>query len=243
MRNSLTFFSFLLTLGMAFAAMAQDASAPLHDPQVDFPGSPEKPLTRELLSRLSSLNESNQIFEAWKALAEQNDGYAESATRIFGNKITVEKCVVESNWDIVVGEEVFNRLYIPYAQLYQRHYIEFLKENRRYPNTLEIEKLYQRTDNELGLPQSVSVDLMMNLVPVDWRRRIFFDSFSNLIGVGRSAQPKLWFHYTEISDARVSSESITAQDINVDQAKQIYKKATGKVAKCMAKRLKASGNE
>lgn len=245
MKNSSLLFCVLLeVIGISLSAAAQEHPSiiPLHDPQADYPGSPEKPLTRTLISQLSELNSSGRVFEAWLLLAQQNDGYAKSATRIFGKKITVEKCVVEGNWKNVVGEEVRSKLYLPYAQLYQHYYIEFLKTQHRYPNTLEIETMYRNADDALGLPQSVSVDLMMNLVPTDWKRRIFFDDFSSLLGIGQDASPKYWYHYTKISPARVSKEFITAQDIDQDQAKKIYKKSAGTVAKCMAKKLKPSSS-
>jgi hypothetical protein len=223
------------------SSQAGDGSSdemPLNDPQADYPGSPEKPLTRGLLNKLKELNQSEKILEAWTLLAAQKDGYAKSATRIFGDSITVEKCVVEGNWKMVVGDEARAVLYLPYAKLYQRYYIEFLETNLRYPNTLDIEKMYQQADIDFGLPQSVSVDLMMNLVPTDWTRRKIFDEISSLAHVGRKAHPKLWYHYTDISDARISPDSITAEDLNVDEAKALYRRANKKVAKCMIKKLK-----
>lgn len=221
-------------------AGVDDASdeMPLNDPQADYPGSPEKPLTRGLLKKLKDLNQSEKILEAWQLLASQKDGYAKSATRIFGDSITVEKCVVEGNWKMVVGDEARAVLYLPYAKLYQRYYIEYLETNLRYPNTLDIEKMYQQADIDFGLPQSVSVDLMMNLIPTDWNRRKIFDEISTLAGVGRKAHPKLWYHYTDISDARISPDSITAEDLNVDQAMALYRRANKRVAKCMIKKLK-----
>lgn len=219
-------------------ASLETDTTPLNDPQVDYPGTTEQPLTRALLSKLYTLNKAGKTYDAWKVLADQGDGYAKSATKIFGGGISVEKCVVESNWKLVVSAETRERYYLEYAQLYQKHYVEHLDKNLRYPNTLEIEKLYQRTDDELGLPQSVSVDLMMNLVPEDWARRIAFDELSSSLGIGRHARPKRWFHYTKISDERAVAESITAQDISVDQAKALYRKAAGMIAKCMAKKLK-----
>lgn len=238
---------FLMSVALSSTAWAQANSissssetdtTPLHDPQVDYPGSTEKPLTRALIAQLYALNKDGQIYQAWKILADQDDGYAQSATRIFGGGISVEKCVVESNWKLVVSAETKERYFEDYAQLYQKHYIEHLDKNLRYPNSLEIEKLYQRTDDEFGLPQSVSVDLMMNLVPEEWGRRIFFDELSSSLGIGRHARPKRWFHYTKLSEARAVPEFITAQNINVDQAKALYRKAAGLIAKCMAKKLK-----
>lgn len=252
MKTSKSFCLILLaSLSLSVTAVANQSAqlsrdemlAPLHNPQADYPGSPERPITRSLLMQLRQLNDSGEVFQAWRLLAKQKDGYAQSATRIFGEDITVERCVVESNWKLVVGTEVRERLYVPYAQAYQKHYIDYLEANLRYPTTLDIEKMYQRTDDELGLPQSVSVDLMMNLVPEDWGRKIFFDELSSVLQIGRPAYPKRWFHYTNISDARAVPESIVAQDITVDQAKKLYKKAAGEIAKCMAQKLKPTPRE
>lgn len=210
----------------------------LNDPQRDYPGSPENPLTQSLITELYSRNEAGQVLAAWEILAAQKDGYAHSATKIFGKKITVGKCVVESNWDVVVGKQVRDQLFDAYAKLYQRTYIEFLDKNHRYPNSLEIEMLYRNSDEALGLPQSVSVDLMLNAVPAEWRKRLFFDRFSSLIGIGRNVEPKRWYDYTELSNERQVQESIAANNITADEAKAIYRKTTGRVAKCMVKKLK-----
>lgn len=210
----------------------------LNNPQRDYPGSPEKPLTLALIAELYSRNEAGQVLAAWEMLAAQKDGYARSATKIFGKKITVGKCVVESNWDVVVGKQVRDLLFDAYAELYQRTYIEFLDKNHRYPNSLEIEILYRNADEALGLPQSVSVDLMLNAVPAEWRKRFFFDRFSSLIGIGRMVEAKRWYDYTELSKERQVQESIAADNITADEAKAIYRKTTALVAKCMAKKLK-----
>lgn len=232
----------LLTDENILTELAAALAVPLHDPQLDYPGSPEKALTENLILELISLNDSNQIYSAWHVLAKQNDGYAKSATRIFGNKITVERCVVESNWKLVVGRKVKNEKYFLYAKQFQRHYIDYLQTNRRYPNSLEIEKMYQQTDDEFELPQSVSVDLMMNLVPTDWKFRVFFDNFSSLIKIGQNETPKLWYHYTKLSSARTVSQFITANDITTEQAKKNYKNMAKKVASCMAKKIKSKSD-
>lgn len=229
----------ILSLVMILSFVGLSASAEvLNNPQADYPGSPEIPLTRELIAKLYQLNKAGNVLDAWELLATQNDGYAISAAAIFGDDITVGKCVVEQNWRVVVGDEVRARLYHSYAKLYQYSYIRFLDRNHRYPNSLDIEKLYQKADDALGLPQSVSVDLLFNTIPADWKTRVFFDRLSSLVGVGNMVMEKRWYDYTELSYARVVSQSITAKDVNVRQAKDIFKKTAALVAKCMARILK-----
>lgn len=229
---------FVLVMSLYGVLFAQNTA--LHNPQADYPGSPEKALTASIINELYTRNSNGQILEAWQLLAAQKDGYAHSAVKIFGKKITVEKCVVLSNWEVVVGKEVRNRLYEPYAKLYQKSYIDFLNDNHRYPNSLEIEKLYRNADDALGLPQSVSVDLLLNAVPADWKKRIFFDDLSTALGIGRAAEQKRWYDYTKLSPARVTRESIAADNVNAEQAKAIYRKTTKVIAKCMLKKLKAN---
>ena len=218
--------TFAITFAITFPSLFAHAEA-----------SPEKPLTANLIQRLYELNKTDQVLTAWQILAEQKDGYAISAAKIFGHSITVGKCVVEGNWKVVVGEEVRTRLYKSYAKLYQRSYIEFLDLNLRYPNTLEIEKLYQSADDAMGLPQSVSVDLLLNAVPGDWKKRVFFDRLSSLIGVGRLANDKRWYHYTQISEERIIEESIVANNVTTEEAMAIFEKTTAEVTKCMVKKL------
>src|ERR1700692_3120421 len=184
---------FLSLLGTMVSAQV------LNDPQTDYPGSPELPLTQDLITKLYELNESGNVFDAWALLAKQHDGYAISAAKIFGNHTTVGKCVVESNWTVVVGDDVKKRLYNTYAQFYQYSYIRFLDQNHRYPNSFEIENLYMKADNGLGLPEVVSVDLLFNTIPSDWQRRVFFDRLSSLLGVGKMVTDKRWYDYTKLS--------------------------------------------
>lgn len=233
MKKSVTF----IILVLSFLSGVVSAQV-LNDPQVDYPGSSEKPLTQELISELYKLNNAGDVLAAWKLLSSQNDGYAYSAAKIFGDRTAVGKCVVEENWKIVVGEDVRQKLYHPYAQLYQRSYIEFLDTNHRYPNSLEIEILYRNADDALGLPQSVSVDLLFNAVPSDWGTRVFFDRLSSLVGVGNLVNDKHWYDYTKLGSARVVNDSIAAQNLDVAQAKAIFKKTAGRVAKCMLQILK-----
>jgi hypothetical protein len=208
-----------------------------------YPGSPEKALTATLISKLYELNDAGQVFQAWKLLADQKDGYAVSAADIFGDKITVGKCVVQSNWKIVVGEEVRARLYQTYARSFQRSYIDFLNAHDRYPNSLEIELLYQNADDALGLPQYVSVDLLLNVIPDDWQKRVFFDRLSSFLGVGRLADNKHWYDYTKLSKARVVPESILAKNITVAEAEAIFEQDTRLVTKCMVRILKTSSKK
>ena len=195
----------------------------------------EKPVTDELIAQVQELNQKNEVLSAWKILAGQGDGYAKTAGKIFSEEVTLEGCIVRANWDNIVGKSVRRELFGKYAQLYQSHYIEFLNVNRNYPHTADIEKMYQIADDELGLPQSVSVDLMLNLVPVESIRKFFSDGFSNLIFFGGFSFSKKWYQFTKISKSRISEEFITAQDITPRQADKIMWRTARKAGSCWLK--------
>lgn len=216
------------------------AEFPLHNPQADYPGSPELPLTAVLIDQLHKLNSDGKIYEVWALLAGQKDGYAQSAVRIFGEKLTLQKCTVVSNWKVVVGDEVRAQHFDRYAQVFQQHYISFLNQNHKYPNTVEIEKMYQQTNADMHLPQRISVDLMFNTIPENWDLRQFLDELGAVLGFGRYAKKMRWYHYIDISEARTSTEMVKIEGASVAEMKKNYKATSKEIARCMFRKLKAS---
>lgn len=239
MKLALMTFTFLMAIVLnATAQSPTQNEIPLHDPQMDYPGSPELPLTASLIDKLFKLNSDGKIYDVWALLAAQKDGYAQSAVRIFGEKLTLQKCTVVSNWKVVVGEEVRAQHFDRYAQVFQHHYISYLNQNHKYPSTVEIEKMYQQTNTDMNLPQRISVDLMFNTVPENWDLRQFLDGLGAVLGFGRYAKKMRWYHYIDISEARMSTEMIQIEGASIPEMKKNYKQTSKEIARCMFRKLK-----
>jgi hypothetical protein len=140
-------------------------------------------------------NKNGKITEGYLELAKLGDSYAEAASKIFDNsKDTLERCVIQAHWLTVVGGETKDKYFDRYGKQYQSNYIELVCKERKLPKTDRIEKLYGDTLLFMGLPDSLSIDKILNRQPKNSWFRYTQNLFCNIMsGKGVHYKEGEWY--------------------------------------------------
>lgn len=186
----------------------------------------------QVLNEAIELNENGTVLGAWQKMREGGDSYAKMAVNIFSEEITLENCLIAEVWRNAVGDDMRKMFFPHYAKVYQSKYLNFTKENMRLPNTSELETLYAETADELRLPRTVSIDLLMNTASDKSCRSNMLNLFSNMIGFGKIKSSKKWWDYTELPEVRISTKTLKIDTISNKDAEIALSSASFKAAKC-----------
>ncbi|HEY9078809.1 hypothetical protein [Magnetovibrio sp.] len=134
----------------------------------------DRKVSRKALQKAYELHHQGRIAEAYAVLAREGDEYAADAAQILGSEPSFFKSVVENYWDLAVGAKIRKDKWIPTARQHQKQYLDGMRENQAHlPKSNFIEESYKTAAELNELPETVSVDLVLNNFT---RNQSFLDS-------------------------------------------------------------------
>lgn len=165
-----------------------------------------------ICTKARAYNEQGKITEGYKLFASLGDSYAAAASKIFdSSKVTMERCVIQSHWIRVVGFDTKDKLFDQYGKQYQSNYIELVCNVKKLPRTARIERLYGDTLKDMKLPDSLSIDKVLNRQPRGSAYRKFQNLFCNVMNGSLSLEKNgEWYDAISIDRGRVSDNQYKA---------------------------------
>ena len=190
-----------------------------------FADAPSQDDLSEACEKAYEFNKEGNIPAAYNEFAKIGDTYAVAATKIFDtSRVTMERCVIQAHWLNVVGADEKDKYFDKYGKRYQHNYIDLVCKNKKLPKTDQIEKLYGDTLKDMDLPDSLSIDKVLNRQDRNSKFRILQNVSTHVLNGEISFDEKMlkgeWYDAINIDSSRISKHQYKA-NISANKADNV----------------------